>query len=401
VRRFVVLAILSISLVAGACQPGASPVTFAPSQGALMTLDDMSGACAISKAWGGPASSSPIPQLTSCSLASPPYSTLPTGSLVTTSTCGQAWLQVGGECGKIYVFHTTTLVASACTPILAPPTGYTAAAGCLKTGTAAWFGSSCSADLRLATPSAGILLAGTWASMTYIEDRQLSLFVMLDGSAEATPILDAEGQTFGDSTTLAANQFWFSAPGDVAPIVAGIDGRVAQPLEDLPAVVHELGLESWFAEVFDRAAQDGFDVSQVASIPVVQVRLAGGRLEDPAMRTAALMSFEWRSQADALLQNGADVALVALAGDDPPLDLRSEPFDPEFSSAAINEAGGFGVDVVWAKGNVEPFANAFVEALRQVGLDAVVQPVADEGAAAELFEASIGSERAVIWLTEH
>jgi hypothetical protein len=392
-RRFVVLAILSISIAAGACQPGASGITFAPSQGALMTLVDMSGACAIPKAWGGPASSNPIPLMTPCSKTSPPYATLPGGSLVTTSTCGQAWLQVA-ECGKLYVFHTTKLVASFCNP------AYPAPAGCITSGTAAWSG-KCVKHLELGTPSASVRLAGTWASVTYVEDRQLSLFVLIDGSGEATPFLDADATKVGDPTTVRASEFWFSAPGDVAPVVAGVEGRVAQPLDQLPAVIHELGLESWFAEVLDQAEEDGFDVAQTVQLPVVQVRLAGGPLEGAAMRDAALRSFDWGVEAEALLPDGAAAALLGLAGDDPVVDLRTVGFDPSFSQVAIKDAGSFGVDVVWRKGDIERYAAAFVEALRSVGLDVAEQPVADGAAAAELFDADVAAERAVIWMSEH
>jgi hypothetical protein len=392
VPRLVALAALSLSLLFTACQPGASGITFAPSQGNLRTLDDMSAACAISTAWGGSASTNPIPTLDPCSLASPPYRSLPSGSLVTTSTCGQAWLQVSG-CGKLYVFHTTKLVASFCAP------SYASTAGCVTTGTAAWSSSGCTGDIELGTPSASIRLAGTWASVTYVEELQLSLMVQLDGTGDAVPFIDLDAQRIGDPTRLNPNEFWFTAPGDAGPVVADVEGRVAQPLERLPAVIHELGLESWFAEVFDRAALDGFDVAQIAPLAVVQARVAGLHLDDAAVRNAVWLSYDWGPKADQLLPDGPNVTLAGLAADEPVVDLRSQLFDPAFSQTAIKEAGGFGVDVIWAKGNVEPFATALVEALRLVGLDATPVGVADDAAASEAFEAAIGREGDAIWLT--
>lgn len=388
--RRLLLVLLSIGLATAGCKPSASGSTFAPSQGELITFDDISGACAISTAWGGRAGGDPVPQLKPC--AKPPsgnYTGLPAGSIVTTSSCGEAWLSVAG-CGTVYVFQATKFVASSCDP------NHQSQAGCIAAGTAAW-ASSCFSDLQLGTPSASVMLSGTWASITYVEDRRLSLVVIVDGNGEAVPVLDVEATQDGDQTELRSGEFWFSAPGDDPPVIGDLEGRVAQPLDQLPAVIDELGLQSWYAEVLARASVDGFDLAEQVRIPVLQVRFAGGSLEDPAAAEAVRTGFDWRS-GGGLLPEGDALALVGLAGSEPPVDLRTVGFDPDFAAASIQEVGSFGLEVVWVKGELDPLAAAFVEAMRNIGLDPSEHPVADATEAAQAFDDGVEREGAVVWL---
>jgi len=402
--RFTGFAALAASLVLVAACDGAiggsptprpvtaSPVTFAPSQGAVMTLDEIGAACAITKAWGG--LGSPVPLLAPCSQPVSSYPSLPSGSVVTTDSCGQAWLKT--DCGTLYVFQATSLTASTC-----QPPGAVNSSGCLTSGTVAWAGSSCPSEVVIGTPGAGIRLSGTWVSATYLEEEQLTLFAVFDGVGEATPLLDAGGQKAGAPATVAAGNFWFSAPGDQAPVVADVPGRVAQPFERLPDVVRELHLESWFSAVLDRAAQDGIDLSQVPPIPVVNVRLAGGDLEDPRAREPLLLGFDWGARAKVSLPAG-DRAIVALAGDDPPLDLLAQVANIDLAQRLMKEHGGFAVEVIWEeRGDLGGLMKEYLGTLLQLGLDAQDRPAVDSEDAASMFADFVTKEQAVIWLSDH
>jgi hypothetical protein len=327
--------------------------TLAPSAKVVKVFDQVSAACAINAAYAG---LSPVPQLPDCSLPVSMWGSIPQGSLVTTSSCGEAWLDT--DCGKLYVFGGSSLQASTCDPT----TGASGSA-CVEYGTVGWAGSGCDQEVVIATASGSIRLAGTWISATYDRDRSLTLFAVFDGSAVATAVVDPESQTVAEPTELVAGTFWFTTPGVDDPEVAGIPARRAIPFTELPLLVRELHLEAAFASILRQASADGIDVAEVPHVPTVTVRLGGPQFATPEATEAVARAFDWRSTIGAIIGRD-DFAAYLMVGDEAPRDLLPVTADAEVSTDMMLRAKLFGATVTWdPSSELDKIAGTFVEAL--------------------------------------
>jgi hypothetical protein len=174
---------------------------------------------------------------------------LPAGSVVRTDDIGEATLKVKGCDLTIYLYQQGELMRSACSRSEAASGNIT----CALAGTAA-FNNKCAEQVVIETNTARLELTGTWVSITYMPERQLSLAMVFDGLAEAEAVVDPESGVETTPTTVGSGHFWFTDP-ETEP-VAGLEPRVPHPFENLPAVIEELGLDPWMERLQASAAQD-------------------------------------------------------------------------------------------------------------------------------------------------
>lgn len=375
-------------------KPTATPKTHtvAPSADVVKVFDSVRAACAISQAWGG---LSPVPELASCARPVSSWNPIPTGSIVTTSTCGEAWLDTG--CGTLYVFGGSNLEISNCPPPVTP------GSGCLTSGSVGWADMPCANKLAIATASGTIRLVGTWVSATYVEERQLTLFAVFDGTGEVTAVVDPQNAVVTSPQSIEAGSFWFTVPGDQPADVAGLAPRVAHPFRDLPAIVGELNLQSTFAAITARAAADGKDISGVPAMPVVNVRLGGGELERADARDPVLLAYDWDNNAKKQFAQ-VDLPVVALAQTDPPRDLRAQSWDFQHASTLATDAGIEQMQVaviVEESPELVAYGDGFVSMLKELRLAPERVIAVDGDAAAALFNKYIEAGQAVVWLGMH
>jgi Tol biopolymer transport system component len=173
---------------------------------------------------------------------------------VVTDENGEGWLdiQIGDEeCLRVYVFQSSKLIKAAC-----PKSAYQGDnVACHLEGTDA-FNNTCASQVVIQTLSADIVLEGTWLSVTYLPDRQLSLIMVLEGQAVVQSVTDIQDRTLGEEIVVAEDQFLFTMPDNRLEEIGSLSPRQAQPVEDLPAVLDELDLRPWIYRISDRADED-------------------------------------------------------------------------------------------------------------------------------------------------
>jgi hypothetical protein len=365
--------------------------TLAPSADVVKILTDASAGCAISQVSAGPP---PVPILTDCASPVGKWTPLPAGSIVTTNAGGCAWLST--VCGRLYVFQGSRLQVATCPP---PASG----SACLNYGSVAWAESNCSNQVAIATPGGSIRLIGTWVSATYVEDRQLTIFTVFDGIGEVRAVVDQASGKIGDPAQVDSGNFWFTAPGDQPADVAGLRAREAHPFSDLPAIVHELHLETWFDAITEQARLDNVDVSSVPAMPVLDVRMAGGKLDGVDAQQAAVLAFDW---ATAIKQffNQPDLAALALAGDNPPIDLLAQIQDFQRASEIVKTAGleGLPVQVIVEETHeLVGLGDKYIPTLKELRLSPQLVVATSHEQATDMFNKTIADGGAAVWFSQH
>lgn len=367
--------------------------TLAPSAKVLKVFEDVAAACAINAAYGG---LSPVPQLPDCSLPISMWNSIPKNSLVTTSSCGEAWLDT--DCGYLYVFGGSSLQASTC-----DPTTTATGSACVEYGSIGWASSGCDQEVVIATASGSVRLTGTWISATYDRERGLTLFAVFDGAAVATAVVDPERQIVAEPTELAAGTFWFTTPGVDAADVAGLPARRAIPFDELPALVRELHLETAFASILHQASADGIAVADVPHVPTVTVRLGGPQFATPEAAEAVISAFDWRPTIGSIIGRD-DFAAYVVVGDEAPRDLLPVTADAELATNMMLKAELFKAAVTWDPGpELDKIAGTFIGAINSMQyaefeyFAAADVPARAGETAAAVFDGFSG-DSAVIWL---
>jgi hypothetical protein len=350
--------------------------------------------CAIGTAWAGPAGTV-LPVLRDCRLPPAFDVDLRAGDLVYTDVCGQAVLN--SRCGTIYVFQDSRLRVSSCAP------GGSQAVDCLDYGAFGMDNTCHTEPVQFITPNSSFSLEGTWVGVIYVPDRQVTVFVVLDGTARAVA-LDPAGAPIGDRAIVRAAEFWFTSSRENEQ-VGGLDGRVTHPIDALPAVARDLQIETWLASLFERAAGH-VDTSAVPLMPVVNIRARGGAFDDPRVQEALLWAMDWKSAAQSLFPEGEGriVGLIPSGQGNHPHDLAEWGIDFERAFSLLDEAGRPDVEVipVVADANdvVVEVAKAWMGYLYELQLP--VQLFVEEPGVADAHYADFGSKGdPIIWLSSH
>jgi hypothetical protein len=372
----------------------ATPVPPTAPTEAVSPFDDSTVGCSIGAVQVAETNAAPLTALAACQDPVQFATHVRSGGLVTTDPCGQAVLD--SRCGRIYVFQDSGLRFSHCDQQTA-----FSAAGCLTDGTIAWNNTCPAGVATIVSPNASIELHGTWVSATYLPDRQLTLFTVLEGQAVATP-LDATGAPSGVAQDIPRNTFWFTAPLDPAgqPVtVGGVAAQAVRPIEEIEPVIGELQLESWMAAVKTRAGTDGVK-SDLPAKPVVNVRGRGGPFDDKAIQEALLSSMDWQTAITNEFPGG-ESTVFGLIGDGAPSNLAFQPLDLEAARGLIERSGLVGTPVTVIVDDSEhapSLAKNYTAALEDIYLrvEFVALPPED---GAKLYEERGSRGLPTIWLS--
>lgn len=394
-------------LVAAACDPtdtgngGATtqqPTTTETTDEVVVASVDVEVGCALAEVFTGGPGATTLQAMGLCGEPIPDWQRLAAQGRITTDAAGEAHVttvQGGAACGLLYVFHDTNLLVSDCQE------GATASA-CVRAGTTGW-NNGCSGTLTVVTPSGQITLTGTWVSITYDSTQELTILAVFDGEAEVAPS-DAPEET----AIVGGGEFWFTTPGDRIPGIAGVPSRTPITIEALPDVVSEMELASWFGGVLDRASADGVAGFGLDRLEVLNVRVAGGPFDDPALADAFLFGVDWPYRVDRLLEEPG--AWTALFGTEPGIDLRNAPFDRDTAIEILESGKVSEVEVVVLHQRRDgALASAVLQANEGqefgfgglTGLFPLIfrqEFVPDEATARRFFQALTGDGVPVIWL---
>ena len=240
VLGFVLAGVIACEWAPGTIAPAAGRDSESP-ESQFATLIALEVRREIPVVWAGP--SDALPELTDSG-----FHALHDGHRVTADSNGEALLQgkIGSATCKVYLFQVSSLVKRAC-----PRSSYTGGnTSCLEEGSAVFNGCS---DHLIMTPSSEIRVKGSWVSVTYLPDRQLTLVVVSEGAAEVRPVVDFDTRDLGTVISVAPEQLLVTLPDDMY-----VDEPIRQPLplDALPWWVQELGIEAWMERVADHAHRD-------------------------------------------------------------------------------------------------------------------------------------------------
>lgn len=174
---------------------------------------------------------------------------------VTTDPNGEALLKLSG-CGKVYLFQTSSITYAPCSKSEAG-TNFRC-----QTGGTAIYNSECAGRIHevIQTPTEDINPKGTWFSVTYLPDQQLTITVVLKGSVEVRPVTDMENRTLGEPMIINAGQYSTTMPDARANQEDYDTTHLRQPknIGDSPSEVNKY-LKPWLDRIRKHAEEDKVD----------------------------------------------------------------------------------------------------------------------------------------------
>lgn len=385
-RTYCLIGVFLVGMLLAACgRGGATPTKVAE----LEADSQVRRASAV--VWAGPDNVSVLPRLDDSA-----WHALSAGSLVTTDASGEGWISIS-DCMLIYVFQSSGLVKAAC-----PKSDYTGGnVTCAIEGTSV-YNNDCAGQIIIQTLSAEVELQGTWLSVTYLPERQLTLVMVFEGEATVQPVLDFDARTLGNPIDVEEGHFWFTTPGDTGERVAGLDAREPHPFDRLPPLIDELDLAPWIDRIRVRADGDQVPFPEFPPSASAEVFLqgGGGALENEAVQQAVLRAVPWAGLTEELFP-GQDVPVTtALPGVE--IDAREVEHNPDLARELLTRAGfpnGFGLVLLYAPGDDEiaAMAGVVVDSLREVGIQVKSGAVSAAEAPDVLREIVLGGD-AALWL---
>lgn len=205
---------------------------------------------------------------------------LQTGDRVNTDENGEAELDIA-KCMRIFLFMRGALTKAPC-PKSASISGN---ALCAQSGTAA-FNNSCGSQVVIETGSAEIRLRGTYLSVTYLPDRQLTLVTVLKGKVDVRRVTNVEQRAMGDWVEVNEGQMWMSVPDDKRAEWSDEDTGVVvaeavsvEQMDELSGRLPEL--RPWLVKLAERAKEANvpFRISIPPAGDVSQINCDCGNLE--------------------------------------------------------------------------------------------------------------------------
>jgi hypothetical protein len=313
----------------------------------------------------------PLPEITNNSPAS-----LPDGHLVATDATGQALLEAsvsGGTC-RIFLFQDSGLAKRGC----ARSSFQGGNTSCIEEGSAAF--NTCSGHLIM-TPSGQAQVSGSWLAAIYLPDRQVTLFILLEGAATVWPVTNYEKRELGAPQKLAPQQFWYSAPDAAQHPLTGLAPRAVWPLEQMPALTQELGAQLWVDGIRQRAKVDAVPFTEArapVAAPVLTLSGGGDALSKQPAIDAIAQGVDWASMRKQFFAGqDVNVELQTPAGR---TDIGGATYNPSAAHELVLKAGyraGFGLTLLYVaeSANDQPIANWLAHGMGDIGVRVTVEQV--------------------------
>lgn len=293
-----------------------------------------------------------------CDLVKSPQTEILTGGEeVWVSQSGEARAVVNG-CGDIYVYHDSGLRVGGCCSDCAGA----GSDACSLRGTTL-VGNECGGVFSMATGSAVAYSNSTWFTVTYLEDRGITLIAVLDGEVEVAPLATIDAVIEEERIQLSPGSFVFTMPDDQLQGIDGLEPRVAYSNDQLDSLVARFDLDNQFAAIIRDIVEFGIDPGALA-FQGISIQAAGGVLSDPDVLDAVISSVDWTPRLEVL----GDSAIRLVAPDGGETDIRVLSWDVDSLFVARDLLFGRGVDgdqltVLVAGGDpaLEQFARSLLE----------------------------------------
>lgn len=235
-------------------------------------------------------SSQPLPELTGSSPLS-----LAAGGMVSTDNKGEAEVKIQG-CLTLYVYQKGSLTRSTCRKS-------DAASGLGVCSTDGMTGviNQCLNKIDIQTPSASAQSNSTWYTVIYLPEDQLTIVQVMEGEVTVRPVIDPASDEWPEAQVLGSQSLWFTAPGPDAPVINGLTGRQALPLEDWqilrPALIERYpDLDMWMAAARQTAQRENlvFPEYLVSRTGEVNTRFVGQLWADDRIQRAMETGVDWK-----------------------------------------------------------------------------------------------------------
>ena len=243
---------------------------------------------------------------------------------------------------RIYVYGSSDFGPHCC------PESESGSTSCSCSGTQAF--DDC--DFTTRTLTADISSSGTWYSVTYLWDAQITIVIVGEGQVEVTPvdILTFEGELprlnlleplergaawdqfnvneriMGEPQLvnvdqLGAAQFYYTAPLDQLDFInldqGGIPARQWHSIVDLPLLVDQLKpldfhLEPWINNIWEKSQESDINLGPIPEIQNEYLVLSGigSTWEDPVLREALLIGVDWNRIVEEFFDDNIQVSVM-------------------------------------------------------------------------------------------
>lgn len=234
-------------------------------------------------------SSQPLPELTGSSPVS-----LAAGGMVSTDNKGEAEVKIQG-CLTLYVYQKGSLTRSTCRK-----SDVTSGLGVCSTDGMTGVVNQCLSKIDIQTPSASAQSSSTWYTVIYLPEEQLTIVQVMEGEVTVRPLIDPAADEWPEGQGLGGPALWFTAPGPDAPVINGLPGRQALPLEDWqilrPALIDRYpDLDMWMAAARLTAERENlvFPEYLVAASGEIMTQFIGQLWADERLQRAMLIGIDW------------------------------------------------------------------------------------------------------------
>ncbi len=217
------------------------------------------------------------------------------GGLVTTDAQGEAEVLIQG-CLKLFIFQEVTLQRSTCRR----GDSESGLAVCSAGGMTGVL-NQCASQVDIQTPASSTQTKGTWFAVVYLPEDQLSIVQVYEGAVDVSAVIDPTAGQWTPGSRLEAGNLWFTAPGADAPVINGIQGRQAQPMEVWQALRPELidkypNLDKWMRAARQRAGQEDLAFPDFLAPPAGEVhsQFIGQVWSDERIQKAMTVGIDWK-----------------------------------------------------------------------------------------------------------
>lgn len=244
----------------------------------------------------------PTPHL--LSLPEGDYTDMLANEGVTTDEAGEAWLLFDG-CMRTYLYRSSQLQFSPCRK----SENLGGNVVCSQAGTSLW-NNDCKGKVRIIeTPTADIVLTGTYVLVGYTSNGEATMVAVLEGQAQVARVLDpnSAARTLGPVSSVGSMQYWYGIPDNstLLPVLGGPEG--SGPLEQLPEPLKQELLDPSLDRITAQANSDSmywppsFQASSQLSPPVQYSPPDGSVFKGISGVTGSINSvnLEWIGLADA------------------------------------------------------------------------------------------------------